>query len=69
MSTKERRKMNSLTKALGFFADHWQCRDDCPEINMIASIVRKRLVASIVVVIFATAVIGGYVFNMMPAQE
>ncbi len=38
-----------------------------PEMSMLASIFRKRLVASIVVVIFATAVIGGYVFNMMPA--
>ena len=38
-----------------------------PEMSMLASIFRKRLVASIVAVIFATAVIGGYVFNMMPA--
>ncbi|SCY44029.1 permease [Desulfoluna spongiiphila] len=38
-----------------------------PEMSMLASIFRKRLVASIVVVIFATAVIGGYVFNLMPA--
>ena len=37
-----------------------------PEMSMLASIFHKRLVASIVAVIFATAVIGGYVFNMMP---
>jgi hypothetical protein len=35
-----------------------------PEMAMLASIFRKRLVASIVAVIFATAVIGGYVFNL-----
>lgn len=38
-----------------------------PEMSMLAGIFRKRLVASIVGVIFATAVIGGYVFNMVPA--
>ncbi|VFQ47490.1 permease [Desulfoluna butyratoxydans] len=38
-----------------------------PEMSMLASIFRKRLVASVVAVIFATAVIGGYVFNLMPA--
>ena len=36
-----------------------------PEMVMLASIFRKRLVASIVAVIFATAVIGGYVFNLL----
>jgi len=35
-----------------------------PEMTMLAGIFRKRLVAAIVGVIFATAVIGGYVFNM-----
>jgi len=35
-----------------------------PEMAMLASIFRKRLVASIVAVIFAPAVIGGYVFNL-----
>ncbi len=35
-----------------------------PEMTMLASIFRKRLVAAIVAVVFATAVIGGYVFNM-----
>jgi uncharacterized membrane protein YraQ (UPF0718 family) len=34
-----------------------------PEMAMLASIFRKRLVASIVVVIWFTAVVGGYVFN------
>lgn len=38
-----------------------------PEMSMLASIFRKRLVAAIVVIIFSTAVIGGYVFNLMPA--
>lgn len=37
-----------------------------PEMSMLAGIFKKRLVSAIVVVIFSTAVIGGYVFNMMP---
>lgn len=37
-----------------------------PEMSMLASIFRKRLVASIVLVIFTTAVLGGYIFNLMP---
>lgn len=36
-----------------------------PEMSMLAGIFRKRLVASIVGVIFATAVIGGFAFNLM----
>lgn len=36
-----------------------------PEMAMLASIFKKRLVAAIVVVIWATAVIGGYVFNAL----
>ena len=35
-----------------------------PEMVMLASIFKKPLVASIVAVIWATAVIGGYVFNL-----
>ena len=38
-----------------------------PEMSMLACIFKKRLVAAMVVVIFSTAVIGGYVFNLMPA--
>lgn len=38
-----------------------------PEMSMLAGIFRKRLVASIVGVIFATAVIGGFAFNFMLA--
>lgn len=38
-----------------------------PEMSMLAGIFRKRLVASIVVVIFATAVAGGFAFNLMLA--
>lgn len=34
-----------------------------PEMSMLASIFRKRLVGSITAVIFLTAVIGGYAFN------
>lgn len=34
-----------------------------PEMAMLAGIFRKRLVASFVLVIFLTAVVGGYVFN------
>lgn len=34
-----------------------------PEMAMLAGIFTKRLVASIVAVIFATAVVGGYAFN------
>ncbi|MDD2320912.1 MAG: permease [Geobacteraceae bacterium] len=34
-----------------------------PEMAMLASIFRKRLVCAIVVVIWTTAVVGGYVFN------
>lgn len=36
-----------------------------PEMSMLSSIFKKRLVASIVAIIFSTAVIGGYVFNMI----
>ncbi|RJQ77475.1 MAG: permease [Desulfobacteraceae bacterium] len=36
-----------------------------PEMAMLASIFRKRLVASIVAVIWATAVLGGYAFNLI----
>lgn len=36
-----------------------------PEMSMLAGIFRKNLVASIVVVIFLTAIICGYVFNMI----
>ena len=36
-----------------------------PEMAMLASIFKKRLVASISAVIWATAVIGGYAFNMI----
>lgn len=36
-----------------------------PEMSMLAGIFKKKLVASIVIVIFLTAVIGGYVFNMI----
>lgn len=36
-----------------------------PEMSMLASIFKKKLVAAIVAVIFFTAVIGGYAFNML----
>jgi uncharacterized membrane protein YraQ (UPF0718 family) len=36
-----------------------------PEMSMLAGIFQKRLVAAIVSVIFATAVIGGFAFNLM----
>jgi len=36
-----------------------------PEMAMLAGIFKKRLVASIIVVIWSTAVIGGYVFNII----
>lgn len=36
-----------------------------PEMSMLAGIFNKKLVAAIVAVIFLTAVIGGYVFNIM----
>ncbi|MBZ4647695.1 MAG: hypothetical protein JG777_3184 [Clostridia bacterium] len=36
-----------------------------PEMSMLASIFKKKLVAAIVGVVFATAVITGYVFNMI----
>lgn len=36
-----------------------------PEMSMLASIFKKKLVAAIVLVIFLTAVIGGYVFNII----
>lgn len=36
-----------------------------PEMSMLASIFKKKLVAAIVAVIFLTAVIGGYIFNMI----
>jgi hypothetical protein len=36
-----------------------------PEMSMLAGIFKKRLVLAIVVVIFSTAVIGGYTFNLL----
>jgi uncharacterized membrane protein YraQ (UPF0718 family) len=36
-----------------------------PEMSMLASIFKKKLVVAIVLVIFLTAVIGGYVFNII----
>lgn len=36
-----------------------------PEMSMLAGIFKKKLVASIVAVIFLTAVLGGYVFNII----
>lgn len=36
-----------------------------PEMSMLASIFKKKLVVAIVAVIFLTAVIGGYIFNMI----
>lgn len=36
-----------------------------PEMTMLAGIFQKRLVGAIVAVIFATAVIGGYAFNLL----
>lgn len=36
-----------------------------PEMTMLASIFRRKLVAAIVVVIFLTAVISGYLFNIL----
>ncbi len=36
-----------------------------PEMSMLAGIFKKKLVASIVIVIFLTAVISGYVFNLI----
>jgi uncharacterized membrane protein YraQ (UPF0718 family) len=36
-----------------------------PEMAMLAGIFKKRLLASIVAVIFITAVAGGYIFNMI----
>ena len=36
-----------------------------PEMGMLASIFKKNLVAAIVIVIFLTATIGGYVFNII----
>ena len=36
-----------------------------PEMSMLAGIFKKKLVAAIMFVIFLTAVIGGYIFNMI----
>lgn len=36
-----------------------------PEMSMLAAIFKKRLVTAIVMVIFFTAVIGGYIFNII----
>lgn len=36
-----------------------------PEMSMLAAIFKKRLVAAIVIVIFLTAVIGGYIFDLI----
>jgi len=36
-----------------------------PEMSMLAGIFKKQLVAAIVSVIFLTAVIGGYIFNLI----
>lgn len=36
-----------------------------PEMTMLAGIFKKKLLAAIVIIIFLTAVIGGYIFNMI----
>lgn len=36
-----------------------------PEMSMLAGIFKKRLVAAIVIMIYLTAVIGGYIFNLL----
>ena len=36
-----------------------------PEMSMLAGIFKKRLVAAIVIIIYLTAVIGGYIFNLL----
>lgn len=36
-----------------------------PEMSLLASIFRRKLVAIIVLVIFLTAVIAGYLFNIL----
>lgn len=36
-----------------------------PEMSMLAAIFKKRLVAAITIVIFLTAVLGGYIFNLI----
>lgn len=36
-----------------------------PEMTMLAGIFKKKLVAAIMFVIFLTAVIGGYTFNII----
>lgn len=36
-----------------------------PEMSMLAGIFKKKLVAAIVIVVFLTAVAGGYIFNMI----
>ncbi|MCG8618796.1 MAG: permease [Desulfobacterales bacterium] len=36
-----------------------------PEMSMLAGIFKKRLVSAIVIVIFSTAVVGGYAFNLL----
>lgn len=36
-----------------------------PEMSMLAGIFKRKLVAAVVIVIFLTAVIGGFVFNMI----
>lgn len=36
-----------------------------PEMSMLTGIFKMKLVASIVIVIFLTAVISGYLFNMI----
>lgn len=36
-----------------------------PEMSMLASIFKKKLVASIIIVIFLTATIGGYIFELI----
>ncbi|HRU40256.1 MAG TPA: permease, partial [Candidatus Goldiibacteriota bacterium] len=36
-----------------------------PEMTMLASIFKKRLVAAIVAVVWLTAVLSGYAFNML----
>jgi len=36
-----------------------------PEMSMLAGIFKNKLVVAIIVAIFLTAVIGGYIFNMI----
>ena len=39
-----------------------------PELTMLASIFKKKIIIAFIVIVFVTAVVSGLIFNMLPAS-